>query len=108
MVIPNDRPGDEGADLRAVLYRSRFRVLLLHAREGGTVAAVQPPHATYDRRVSMRRLLMLVVLITGTCAAYAQEPAHAPNAQAAAGSLWDVLARGNRDFVAGKIVYPNI
>jgi len=55
----------------------------------------------------MHRTLLLTITIALAGGTWAQEPAHAPATQPSSG-LWDMLARGNRDFVAGKIAYPNI
>jgi carbonic anhydrase len=56
----------------------------------------------------MHRRFTIIAIIALALGAFAQEPAHAPAVQPAASALWDTLARGNRDFVAGKIAYPNI
>ena len=56
----------------------------------------------------MHRSFMVTAIIALSFAALAQEPAREPAAPPQPSALWNTLARGNRDFVAGRIAYPNL
>lgn len=56
----------------------------------------------------MHRRFIITVFMALTLGALAQEPAHAPAPKPAGSTLWETLSRGNRDFVAGRIAYPNL